>query len=349
MTKKIIVTVAQDFIVHTITRSLASGLQQEGHELHVITFKEEDKIKIKKHNNINVHVFKKHYRWIPKSIRGVILAPVLDRFIIDLCGKKPDLVLSNLLPADRLLAHSKLNVHIVIHNTMSREVSDLGLNMSKLAKIYTKKPTISVSKGVMEDFVALFSGFKIKQSNYIYNPMDIEMIKMMSDRLLPLPEDYIVHVGKFTNQKRHDVLIKAYHQSGIDEKLLLVGKGELEEATKNLVKQLELEDKVIFVGFCSNPYPYIKQAKLMVLSSIYEGLPTVILESLILKTPVISTDCESGPEEMLPQKNLTPVNDVEALADQIKDAVMHIDKYKFDLKKAFLLTNIVKKYLDLAK
>ena len=348
--KKIIVTIAQDFIVHTITRSLARGLQQQGHELHVVTFKETDKEKFQAYNsNINVHVFKKHYRWIPKNTRGRVLAPVLDNFIIGACGREPDLVLSNLLPADRLLAHSRLNVYMVIHNTMSREVVDLDLDLSKLAKIYTKKPTIGVSKGVMTDFVNLFSKFDIKKSHYIYNPMDFDMIKILGDEALDMSDKYIVHVGKFTNQQRHDILIKAYHQSGVSEKLVLVGKGELESQVQDLVKALNLEEKVIFAGFQSNPYPYIKHARLMVLSSIYEGLPTVILESLILKTPVISTDCESGPDEMLPNKNLTPVNDIDALASQISDALSNINSYKYDLKEDFFLENITKNYLKLAK
>jgi len=294
-------------------------------------------------------VFKQHYRWIPKNIRGMILAPILDKFIINMCGKKPDLVLSNLLPADRLLAYSRLNVYMVIHNTMSKEVVDLDLDLSKLAKIYTKKPIIGVSEGVMTDFTNLFSKFAIKKAHYIYNPMDFEMIETLGNKKTPLPDNYIVHVGKFTNQKRHDILIKAYHQSGVEEKLVLVGKGELEVKTQNLVKELGLDGRVIFAGFQPNPYHYIKHAKLMTLSSIYEGLPTVILESLILKTPVVSTDCESGPKEMLPQKNLTPVNDIEALACKIKDAVEHIDNYKCDLKKDFLLRNITKKYLELSK
>jgi glycosyltransferase involved in cell wall biosynthesis len=137
----------------------------------------------------------------------------------------------------------------------------------------------------------------------------------------------------------------------VNEKLVLLTKGSsaIKCKLQKLVKTLKIEDRVVFAGFKSNPYPYVKHAKLMVLSSAYEGLPTVILESLVLGTPVISTDCESGPREILPQKNLTPVGDIGALARQIKSAMSYIDNYRTDIKKDFLLENSTKKYLALAK
>lgn len=71
----------------------------------------------------------------------------------------------------------------------------------------------------------------------------------------------------------------AYHKSGVDNRLVLVGQGTLKKEIKELVKCLDIEDRVIFQGFHSNPYPLIKSSKLMVLSSSFEGLPMVILEA----------------------------------------------------------------------
>ena len=326
---------------------LATDLQRKGHDIHIIIFK--NIIELEYDGNISIHFFKKHYRWIPRSIRGAIVAPMLDKFIVHHCGKKPDLVLSNLIPIERILAYSQLNVYMVIQNTMSKRIIAHRDKLSDIVKPYTKKPTICCSKGVMDDFVSLFSKYKVKESRYIYNPVDAEFVKRMGDaEPPPLEGDYIVHVAKFKIAKRHDILIKAYHKSGVNEKLVLLGEGLFKEKTQALVKKLKLEDKVMFVGFKTNPYSYVKNAKLSVLSSDFEGLPTVILESLILGTPVISTDCESGPREMLPKKNLTPVNDIDALADQIKNAVNNINDYRSDLKEDFLLENITKKYLELA-
>ncbi|MDC0390531.1 glycosyltransferase [Candidatus Thioglobus sp.] len=156
-----------------------------------------------------------------------------------------------------------------------------------------------------------------------------------------------MHVGKFKDQKRHDILIKSYAKSNIKEKLVLVGQGPLEEKSRDLVKKLNIKDKVIFSGFQNNPYPYMKNAKFMVLSSEFEGLGMVILESLALNTPVISTDCNSGPREILPKKNLTPVNDVNALALRISDASNNTINYSCNIRKEFLLENVVKEYIKL--
>lgn len=93
----------------------------------------------------------------------------------------------------------------------------------------------------------------------------------------------------------------------------MVGKGECENKIKELVTSLNLENQVIFTGFKSNPYPLLSKAKGLILSSDYEGLPTVILEALALKVPVISTDCPSGPNEILPEHSLCEL-DIDSLS-----------------------------------
>jgi glycosyltransferase involved in cell wall biosynthesis len=90
------------------------------------------------------------------------------------------------------------------------------------------------------------------------------------------------------------------------------------------VEELGLQDKVIFKGFNSNPFPYIKNAKALVLSSDFEGFGMVLVEALVLGTPIVSTDCPSGPNEILVDELkpfLSPVGDSEALAKNIKKMV----------------------------
>ena len=100
-----------------VIMTLADGFINEGHKVHIILFNKF--IELKSKFEFRIHIFKQHYRWIPKSIRGLLLAPLLDNFIKRNCGT-PDLVLSNLLPVDRILCKSKLsNVFLVIHNTPS--------------------------------------------------------------------------------------------------------------------------------------------------------------------------------------------------------------------------------------
>ncbi len=92
-------------------------------------------------------------------------------------------------------------------------------------------------------------------------------------------------------------MLDAFKLVRSDVKLLILAKYNTK--LKDMIRERGLDDKVVILGFQQNPYKYIKNAKLLVLSSDREGLPTVVIESLILKTPVVSTDCPTGPREIL--------------------------------------------------
>lgn len=326
--------------------TLAKGLIDAGHEAHIVHFKNIIDLPIPE--GVNLHFFDyQKYRLIPKSLRPKWAAKAFDRFVLKNIGT-PDLVLSNLFPVDFILSKSRLpNIHLVIHNTTSLEYGErLKKLKNQLAQVYLSKPCVAVSQGVEKDFREVFGSES--RITTIYNPIDIEQVVSTANEYLPdIDEPYIVNVGKFKQQKRHDILIKAYAQANIKEKLVLVGTGELLESSKQLVKDLKIEDKVIFTGFKKNPYPYIKYAKLMVLSSDFEGLGLVILESLALGTPVISTDCPSGPNEILPTYCLTMINDSQVLSDKINKALQDSKNYKTVLNNKFLPEYAVKKYLSL--
>ncbi|PLO63531.1 glycosyl transferase, partial [Klebsiella michiganensis] len=101
--------------------------------------------------------------------------------------------------------------------------------------------------------------------------------------------------------KRHDRLIEAYAQSGIDAPLVLLGQGkpEQEQRLRQLAQQLQVADRVLFKGFQKNPLPWIKGARMLVLSSDSEGFGNVVVEALLLDTPVASTRCPGGVTEIL--------------------------------------------------
>ncbi len=327
-----------------VVLNLATGFLNHGCEAHVVVLpKTAWPPTLDYEKPINIHHFKQHYRWIPRLMRSTIIAYLLDKFIINRIGQ-PDLVLSNLAPADRILKKSKLNVHYIIHNVISNETSS-NKYLKELRKIYHKKPIVCVSKGVMDDFIKIFNS--IKRIQTIYNPIDINLIRTLAEKDNPINiKEYIIHVGKFKHQKRHDILIKAYHKSGVKNHLVLVGQGSLQKETEILVKSLNLTNKVFFAGFHSNPYPLIKNAKLMVLSSNSEGLGMVILEALALGVPVISTDC-SGPAEIVPKINLCPVANIDKLGKLIQSAIKKPAEYKQPVHEQFTLDYAVQKYLDL--
>lgn len=326
--------------------TLAKGINDAGHEAHIVYFK--DIIDLPIPDGVRTHFFNyQKFRAIPKFMRPGLAAKAFDRFVRKHIGE-PDLVLSNLFPVDFILSRSNLsNVHMVIHNTTSQEYAGRldGKMLEQLKKVYLSKPCIGVSQGVTDDFKILFNTDNIRT---IYNPIDIESIQLAANEYMPdIDGPYIVNVGKFKAQKRHDVLVRAYAKANISEKLVLVGTGELLEQTKKLVKELNIEDKVVFAGFKKNPYPYMKHAKFMVLSSDFEGLGLVILESITLGTPVISTDCPSGPSEILPTKNLVHVNDTVSLTNKIIEISNHKVLFSSDLSTHFYIQNATKFYLDI--
>ncbi|WP_180075880.1 glycosyltransferase [Acinetobacter sp. YH12106] len=299
--------------------TLAKGLIDAGHEAHIVYFKNIIDLPIPE--GVKLHFFDyQKYRAIPKFMRAGFAAKAFDRFVIKNIGT-PDLVLSNLFPVDFVLSKSQLpNVHLVIHNTTSLEYGERLEGMRKeLTKIYLAKPCVAVSKGVETDFIKVFGSES--RITTIYNPIDVDQVISTANEYVPEIEGpYIVNVGKFKRQKRHDILIEAYAKANVQEKLVLVGTGELLESSKKLVKSLGIEGKVVFTGFKKNPYPYIKHAKLMVVSSDFEGFSIAILEALALGTPIISTDCPSGPREILPIKNLVEIGDIKSFAEKLRNA-----------------------------
>lgn len=138
--------------------------------------------------------------------------------------------------------------------------------------------------------------------------------------LAGLPGDYWLAVGRLVEPKGFHLLLDAYAlalRTAALPDLVIVGDGPLLGALTSQASRLGIEPRVHFTGFLSNPYPLLKHARLFILSSINEGMPTVLIEALALGTPVLACDCETGPRELLDNGRLGQLvnaNDVPALA-----------------------------------
>jgi len=270
-----------------------------------------------------------------------------------------DLILSNLDRSNNLLAQSRIqSVFYIIHSNVDAELQQQK-RFGPLAYWYllrskrnlSGKNLIAVSKGITE---AICQGNKIspKSIRTIYNPIDIKNIQQQSSIIASnIPkEPYIIHVGRLARVKRHDILFAALALVTTDVKLVLLC-NKPEKALK-LAEQYGVTDRLILPGFQSNPYNWIKRAEALVLSSDYEGLPTVLLEALAVNTKVVSTLCPHGPDEILtgPLSDfLVPRRDPKALAEAI-DRVL---KSELKLSEADILSKvsasgIARQYLDLA-
>ncbi len=174
----------------------------------------------------------------------------------------------------------------------------------------------------------LIKKFKIKPI-CIYNPLNTsEIIKKSKKHITGInftkkKQLKIINVGRFTNQKDHLTLLKAVNilKKKINFELLFVGRGVNKNNINNYIVENKMQKFVKIVGYKENPYPYIKASNLFILSSRYEGLPNVLLESIALKKFVISSNCPTGPSEILDKGKgglLFKVGDYHDLEKKIK-------------------------------
>ena len=152
----------------------------------------------------------------------------------------------------------------------------------------------------------------------IHNPIDLAKIRRLSHEAVETPQrPFIITVGRLEYQKAHDMLLRAYAASETSKThdLVILGKGSLEAETRALAAQLGVADKVIFPGFQANPWAWMARAKLFVLSSRWEGFPSVVAEALACGTPALVTSCDFGPAEVVENGRsgwVTPVDDAQA-------------------------------------
>ena len=188
---------------------------------------------------------------------------------------------------------------------------------------------ISVSKGVEKNTIRINPKLKYNTST-IYNPIfDQEILDKSLESVSHAffaesnKAPVLLHVGRFDGiAKNHELLITAFKEATncVDLRLILLGTGPNENNIRKLVSDLGIENKVSFEGFQNNPYAYMKQVNLVVLSSKSEALPNVLIEAMACGTNVVSTDCACGPREILDNGKygtLTPVGDYKALAEGI--------------------------------
>ena len=206
-----------------------------------------------------------------------------------------------------------------------------------------------------------YRNFKIK-TECIYNPFDkltiLEKIKKKNkNKLFKKKSLKILSVGRLTDQKDHLTLLKSAKliDLRLNPKIIIIGKGIKYNFLKNYIKNNNLQNIVKLIGYQSNPFIHIKSADILVLTSKFEGLPNILLEGQFLKKYIISTDCPTGPREILMNGragDLFKVADYKKLAKIInnypKSTKIISNKIKYGTKNFYRFNQNLncKKYLN---
>lgn len=311
----------------------------------------------------------KYHHFSEKRVSTAI--PAIARY---LRREKPDAVIS---------AQSYANVGIVIASKLARYRGKVllseRLNVSAASEfdrslktrttfalmrlLYRKADAVvAISQGVADDLVRI-TRLSPDRISVIHNPVNHPDIHVKAQE--PVDCNWldnteirtVITVARLERQKNVASLIEAFSQiEDEDLRLLIIGDGSEREGLVDLTDRLGVPDRVRLVGSVTNPYKYMARSHLFVLSSLYEGLGNVLVEALALKIPVVSTDCPSGPAEILEGGKfgtLVEPGNTQALADGIKAALEDYESIKMKTQDAqtilerFTPETAVEKYLAL--
>lgn len=221
------------------------------------------------------------------------------------------------------------------HRGIERRLKKLGNRLNDYDKV------IVISDEMKKEGIEMFP-FLEKKLVRIYNSFNFDEIYKLANENIDkdLEGQYILAIGRLEEtQKDFTTLIKAYSKicDEVEENLYIIGDGRHREQLESLTKDLKIENRVKFLGFRTNPYPYLKRANLFVHSSKFEGFGLVILEAMILGKMVIATDCPTGPSELLNGgKNgiLVEIGNIDEIADNMKKVLLNEEVQKEYLKNS---------------
>lgn len=279
---------------------------------------------------VYVDQVEKHANLIGLNTRARYMMPKLIRYMQK---NEPQVILSTQI---HINIFTSLSSKFVKTKSVLREATtpSVALGLQKKSKwplSFTYKLAdgiVSVSDGVKHDLTNNF-GLDAQNIQTIYNPIISDDLYLKASEPVDHPWfsenlPVIVSMGRFAKAKDYPTLIKAFNiiRKSIDCKLMILGDVDCDQSVKSevlgLIDQFGLNQDIDLLGFKKNPFPYIKNADLYILSSMYEGLPGALIQAKALGCHVVSTDCESGPKEILENGKggfLVPVKDHQAMAD----------------------------------
>jgi glycosyltransferase involved in cell wall biosynthesis len=334
---------------------LAQGLLEQGYRVDLVLIAEEGVLRSQIPDGVRVVDL--------RARRALTSLPKLTRYLRE---AKPDVLLSSLdyinITAIWARALSRAQTRLVVCEASTLSVHAKYSPKTRILPLlcrwfYSKADAIvAVSQGVADDLVQKI-GIRPEKMIVIYNPI-------ASPQLAALAEEPAKHrwfeqeqppvclaVGRLVPQKDYTSLIQAFAQvrASRQMKLIILGEGEERARLESLITALGLEEDIDMPGFVRNPYAYMKRARAFILSSKVEGLPTSLIEAMCCGTPLIATDCPSGPREILnggEYGQLVPVGNVAKLASAIDQTLQHPSPPALVACKRFESRAVIDQYLN---
>jgi glycosyltransferase involved in cell wall biosynthesis len=261
----------------------------------------------------------------------------------------------------KLIARVDTRVLVSEHNQISRKARVAKgprgwLTYRAVPLLYRRADVIvAVSQGVADD-LADFAGLPQGRVECIYNPVYDETLVAAAAQpvdhpwMAPGQPPVIVAAGRLQEQKGFDVLLRAFQavRRVRDVRLIIMGEGEDRAKLERLVAELGLGDSVSLIGFVENPYAMMARAQVFVLSSRWEGFSLVLVEAMACGAPIVSTDCPSGPREVLADGRygkLVPIEDPVSLSEAIVQVLDDPGPSARDRAQSFTVRDAADAYL----
>ena len=275
--------------------------------------------------------------------------------------EKPSVIFSTLGSLNLILSFLKLIFKDIKFIARESSIVSIKNKQEKYPKLYDllyRKNYNNFDRVVCQsEFMRddLLNNYAIKKDKLIVinNPVEVDRIKLLSiseEIIYDSGKINLLVVGRLNKVKGFDLLLNVLNKLDANYHLTILGQGSEEKTLKEIAVKLNIVEKLTFLGFQSNPYKYMKQADLFILSSRYEGFPNVLLEANICGTPVIAFNCPGGTEEIIENGvngYLVPCGDIDEMTNMIKS----FDIKAFDenaikefIKKKYAADKIIKKY-----
>ena len=338
----------------TMCENLSLELKNQGHDVKVASLYDYHSAITDRLENNNVEIY---YLGKKKGWDSTIIPKLVRLFK----NQRPDIVHSHLYAIKYVmiaacLAGVKGKIHTV-HNIASKENAEIGQHLNYLFFKYAGVIPVSLSAEIQKTIMERYR-LSEEQTPIVYNGIDFN--KCIKKKCYDKSEKLIfIHIGRFSEQKNHELLIKAFakvYEQNKDTELYLIGTGELQEKIKIQIDNLKLDQSVHCMGLKDDIYSWLNYADALVMSSKYEGMPMTIIEAMGTGLPVISTNVggiasmiENGQEGILTNIDENELSVAMCKMKDVKFRECLGKNARAKAEKLFSSKKMAQKYLDIYK